>query len=46
MVGNICICCGQNITKSSEDDPYLCRECDRLIDGAEVEERYRYLDDW
>ena len=30
--------------KSALSDPYLCRDCERLLEGAENRERYTYLD--
>ncbi len=37
-----CLRCGLNITKSSHNDPYLCRRCEREM---EPEERFAHLDE-
>ncbi len=39
-----CTNCGNFIVKSALSDPYLCRECEKLLEGAEFEKRYAYLD--
>jgi ribosomal protein L37AE/L43A len=39
-----CTNCGTFIVKSAICDPYMCRDCERLLEGAEFEERYGYLD--
>jgi len=44
MRRNMCINCGTFIVKSAISDPYLCRDCERLLEGAEREERYTYLE--
>jgi len=36
-----CLRCGLSITKSSHNDPYLCRKCEREM---EPEERFAHLD--
>lgn len=41
---NICISCGTMILKSALSDPYLCRDCEKMLEGSEREERYIYLD--
>jgi len=41
---NICTNCGTFIVKSALSDPYLCRECEKILEGAGQEERYNYLD--
>ena len=30
--------------KSALSDPYLCRDCERLLEGVEIGNRYGYLD--
>jgi len=44
MARYMCTNCGTFILKSAVSDPYLCRECEKIIEGAELEERYPYLD--
>ena len=43
MARYICINCGTFIIKSAMSDPYMCRECEKILEGAELEERYAYL---
>jgi len=40
----VCVNCGTFIVKSALNDPYTCRECEKLVEGAEKEQRYSYLD--
>ena len=40
----ICTNCGTFIVKSAFSDPYLCRDCEKLLEGAGIEERYARLD--
>ena len=42
----LCINCGTFIMKSAISDPYMCRDCEKLLDGAELGERYIYLDNY
>lgn len=44
MMKFVCINCGTFIVKSALSDPYLCRDCEKLLEGAEIEERYARLD--
>ncbi|MBI2654335.1 hypothetical protein HYX02_06025 [Candidatus Woesearchaeota archaeon] len=45
MRRHICMNCGTMIMKSAFSDPYMCRDCERLLEGsAEREEKYTYLD--
>ena len=44
MARYMCTNCGTFIFKSAVSDSYLCRECEKLIEGAELEEKYNYLD--
>ena len=37
-----CVCCGMAIMKSAFSDPYMCRGCERLMDGSDFS-RYSYL---
>ncbi len=39
-----CTNCGTFIVKGAVSDPYLCRDCEKLLEGAGTEERYAYLD--
>ena len=32
--------------KSALSDPYMCRDCEKLLEGAEGRERYHYLDNY
>ena len=32
--------------KSAISDPYVCRNCEKLLEGTEREERYTYLDNY
>ena len=46
MARHICVHCGIYIVKSGFSDPYLCRDCERVLDGAEEKEKYTYLDNY
>ncbi len=46
MIRNKCIYCGSFIMKSAINDPYLCRECEKLVQGTEMTEKYDYLDNY
>lgn len=46
MARYICINCGSFIMKSALSDPYMCRECEKLVEGAQLERRYNYLDNY
>lgn len=46
MARLICINCGTSILKSAFCDPYLCRGCERLLEGSEAREKYAYLDNY
>ena len=46
MARFICINCGIFIVKSAMSDPYMCRDCEKLLEGAEIGERYNYLDNY
>ena len=35
---------GTFIIKSALSDPYMCRECEKLLEGSEGIKRYAYLD--
>ncbi|HLC60072.1 MAG TPA: hypothetical protein VJJ52_01440 [Candidatus Nanoarchaeia archaeon] len=39
-----CIGCGNVIIKSGLKDPYICRDCEKLIMETGMSERYGYLD--
>jgi len=39
-----CTNCGSFIVKNALSDPYLCRECEKLLEGAELEGRHAYPD--
>ena len=42
----VCTSCGNFIVKSAFSDPYMCRDCEKLLEGAEDRERYTYLDNY
>lgn len=46
MARYICINCGELITKGAFSDPYVCRDCERLLEGAEDRERFTFLDNY
>ena len=46
MTRYICIHCGTMIRKSAMSDPYMCRDCEKLLDGAENTERFAHLDNY
>ena len=39
-----CISCGDLILDSAVDDPYLCRECEYLL-NEEKSKEYAYIDE-
>lgn len=42
---HICINCGTLIMKSAFSDPYLCRNCEKTLEGGSGrDERFVYLD--
>lgn len=41
---NKCINCGTFIVKSAISDPYLCRECEKMLEGTNSERKYGYLE--
>lgn len=41
---HVCTNCGIFIVKSAINDPYLCRECEKMLEKTEPKERYTYLD--
>lgn len=46
MARYICINCGTIIIKSAISDPYICRDCEKLLEGEGKEERFTYLDNY
>ncbi|MBI3035138.1 hypothetical protein HYY71_02340 [Candidatus Woesearchaeota archaeon] len=46
MARYVCINCGTFIMKSAISDPYMCRDCERLMEGSEADKRYTYLDNY
>lgn len=46
MAMYICFNCGTIIRKSALNDPYMCKDCEKLIEGAEDIERYLHLDNY
>lgn len=44
MARNYCTSCGTIILRSAFSDPYLCRECERLVEDSMAVERFAYLD--
>ena len=41
-IRRVCISCGFIIFKSGRNDPYICRDCEKI--GLGEEARYAYLD--
>ena len=39
-----CTNCGNFIVKSALSDPYMCRDCEKVLEGAAPEDKYTYLD--
>lgn len=46
MARYICVNCGTIIIKSALSDPYLCRDCEKLLESGRGAERYEYLDNY
>ena len=46
MTRYVCINCGMFIRKSAVSDPYMCRDCEKLLEGIEEKQRYAYLDNY
>ena len=46
MARYMCINCGTFIMKSALSDPHMCRDCEKLLEGADREEKYAYLDNY
>ena len=46
MARYVCTNCGTFIVKSAFSDPYLCRDCEKLLAGVLREEKYTYLDNY
>ncbi len=46
MVRNICISCGTMILKSAVNDPYLCRDCEMILQGTEREKNQIQMDNY
>jgi len=48
MARYLCINCGTFIVKSALTDPHMCRDCEKLLAGAEDGKigRYAYLDNY
>ena len=44
MGKHTCINCGSFILKSAHSDPYLCRDCEKILEGVDYRETYAYLD--
>ena len=44
MTRNYCTSCGTIIFQSAYSDPYLCRECERILDRNIITERFAHLD--
>jgi len=39
-----CISCGSFIVRSSTIDPYMCIDCEKILEGAEDRERHMQLE--
>mgnify|MGYP001589070068 FL=1 len=46
MTRYVCINCVMFIRKSAISDPYMCRDCEKLIGDIEEKQRYAYLDNY
>lgn len=46
MARYMCINCGTLIMKSALSDPYICRDCEKLLEGADERQRYAFLDNY
>ena len=46
MARYICINCGMFIMKSALTDPHMCRDCEKLLEGGEEQQRYVFLDNY
>ena len=44
MARYICTNCGTFIARSALSDPFLCRDCEKMLEGSEFEGRYAYLE--
>ncbi|MBI2657641.1 hypothetical protein HYX08_03025 [Candidatus Woesearchaeota archaeon] len=44
MARYVCINCGTFIMKSAVSDPYMCRDCEKLLQGIDGERKYGYLE--
>lgn len=39
----VCTNCGTFIVKTALSDPYICRDCEKLLEGTGIEERYMHI---
>ena len=46
MTKNTCISCNAFIVESAVSDPYMCRDCERALEGAEELDRFPYLENY
>ena len=46
MARYMCINCGTFIMKSALSDPHMCRDCEKLLEGDEEQQRYVFLDNY
>ncbi|HLC50486.1 MAG TPA: hypothetical protein VJI97_03595 [Candidatus Nanoarchaeia archaeon] len=44
MTRHECINCGTFIVEVASSDPYMCRQCERMLEGSEEIERLEYLE--
>ncbi|MBI2541904.1 hypothetical protein HYV80_04295 [Candidatus Woesearchaeota archaeon] len=44
MARHVCISCGNYIVMAAFNDPYLCRECERILEEVNAEGRYGHLE--
>ncbi|MBI3027172.1 hypothetical protein HYY70_03590 [Candidatus Woesearchaeota archaeon] len=44
MARYICINCGILIMKGAVSDPYMCRDCEKILEGSGEIDRFAYLD--
>jgi len=42
----ICMSCGTFIVESAASDPYMCRDCEKLFEGAKEIEKHAYLENY
>ncbi|HLG24760.1 MAG TPA: hypothetical protein VI564_07570 [Candidatus Nanoarchaeia archaeon] len=43
MATYICMHCGEIIMRHALSDPFVCRDCEKVLDGAESEDSNDFL---